>query len=244
MQRQRLLLVVLLIALFLLLLFVVACGTRQVSSRASASEDYSADVWNGAWLYVEYACVQCHGLGGKGRSALQVSGPSLVSAEFRRTYPKDPRYDQALVNLIRNGLITEGDRAASMPAWNGILSDEEIRSIVAYIRSGLPDVGVPLLRARTGEEIYRAFACIKCHGPLGTGGIRNAGASETEHQSIPPLGGSEFKQKYESVDKIREVVLNGRIVEGGKPGVLYTPAWGKIGTADQIEKVIEYIYGY
>lgn len=207
---------------------------------AGASRSNNEEVSRGAGLYVEYACVQCHGLGGKGRSALQISGTSLVSTEFRRAFP----LDAAVVDVIKNGSIAKGDRATSMPAWNGILPDEDIRAIAAYIRSGLPEMGVPLPPISSGEEIYRAFACVKCHGPLGTGGIKNVAATDPAHQVIPALGGPEFRRKYDGPDKVRRVLLSGKLVEGGRTGVVYAPAWGKIGTAEEIEKVIEYLYSY
>lgn len=172
------------------------------------------------------------------------TGPSLTSNEFKRAFPKGEMHDEALVKIIRNGLIVENDRPASMPAWNGILSEEDMRNIVAYIRAGLPDLGVALLPVRTGEEIYKAFACVKCHGPLGTGGIRNVAATDPAHQVIPPLGGTLFKDRLGSKEELRKHLLNGKFVEEGRTGVLYAPAWGRIGTADQIEKVIDYIWEY
>ncbi len=225
------------------LIIVVACSLPSAGSLSSGgSVPYPPEVVKGAKLYVDYACVQCHGLGGRGRGSLQASEPSLTSDEFKRTFPKgDARYDEALVNVIRNGAIIDEGRAASMPAWNGVLSDDDMRNIVAYIRAGLPVVDSTIPRAGTGEEVYIAFACVKCHGELGKGGVRNVAASTPDLQTISALGGPDFKKKFDSSEKIRAVVLNGRLVDGGRPGVVYMPAWGKIGTADQIEKVMQYI---
>lgn len=227
-------------------ILLIGCAGRS-TSRASAapkSQTYSAEAQKGAWLYMEYACVQCHGIGGAGASLIRGSGPSLTSSDFKSAFPKEEMYDEALVNIIRNGLIRENDRPASMPAWNGILSEEDIRNIVAYIRAGLPDLGVPLPPAKTGEQIYKAFACNKCHGPLGTGGIRNVAAVDPAHQVIPALGGPSFKERVTSKDELRKHLLNGKFVEDGRTGVLYAPAWGRIGTAEQIEKVVDYIWEY
>ncbi|MBI4319753.1 MAG: c-type cytochrome [Chloroflexi bacterium] len=238
--------VLLLASLFLLLaLAVAACSSASTSSSSTRSaEPSAAEIARGSTLYVDYGCMQCHGLGGRGRTALAVSGPSLTSNEFKKAFPKETRFDTALVNSIRNGAIIEEGRAASMPAWNGILSDQDVQEIVSYIRAGLPDQGVTIPRVGTGEEIYNAFACVKCHGQPGTGGMRNVAATTPEHQTIPAIGGPEFKKRLDSIDKVRNVVLYGRIVENGRPGVVYMPAWGKIGTADQIEKVLEYIWNY
>ncbi len=233
--------------LFLLsAIFATACSESLAANSAAAasSQAISAEVAKGAWLYVDYACIQCHGLGGRGGSLLHASGPSLISVDFKKAFPRDPKFDAALVSMIRNGSIIEDGRAASMPAWNGILSDEDMQNIVAYIRAGLPDMGVPVPQTRTGEEIYKSFACVKCHGEIGTGGIRNAAAVTSEHKIIPALGGQDFRKQLSSVEKLRKIILNGKLVEHGRPGVVYMPAWGKIGTADQIEKVIQYIWDF
>ncbi len=235
------------VALILVAIGAVTVGCiGQVSQRVSGTSaaNYPADVLKGGGLYAEYACVQCHGVGGRSASALRGTGPSLVSNEFKRTFPKGVSYDSALVSVIRNGMISENDRAASMPAWNGILSEEDMLNIVAYIRASLPDVGVPVPGAQTGEDVYRAFACDKCHGPLGAGGIRNVAARDPGHQVIPALGGADFKKRLRSKDEVRTRLLEGTFVEEGRTGVLYGPAWGKIGTADQIEKVIDYIWEF
>lgn len=219
-----------------------SASSATTASAAGASDPRSAQITKGAWLYVEYACVQCHGTGGRGRGLITASGPSLVSTEFKKAFPRQPDFDIAIINMVRNGSIIEDDRAASMPAWNGILSDEEIQSIVAYIRAGLPDMSVPLPPTRTGDELYRAFACVKCHGEIGKGGIRNIAASTPEHKIIPAIGGPAFRAKFGSIDEVRNIILHGRLVEGGRPGVVYMPAWGKIGTADQMETIIRYIW--
>ncbi|MBI2952731.1 MAG: c-type cytochrome [Chloroflexi bacterium] len=231
----------------LLLLFVIivaACAQRAVpdGELEAARGQYSPEVKNGAWLYVDFGCVRCHGLGGRGRDLLPASGPSLVSAEFKKTFPKGAEFDGALLQMIKNGAIIEKDGVASMPAWNSILSDEEIGDIVAYIRAGLPNLNVPVSGTRTGQEIYTSFACTKCHGPLGTGGIRNQAASSPSHQIIPKIGGPGFKQKFGSREMVRSVVLHGRLVDQGRPGVVYMPAWGKIGTAAEIDILVEYIW--
>lgn len=223
---------------------VAACSERgaRAASSPPRGPSYSAEVTKGAWLYVDYACVQCHGVVGRGRELIPASGPSLVSPDFKKTFPKYPQFDAALSNLIRNGVIMEQGRVASMPSWNGILSDDELESIVAYIRAGLPNVNVPISSVRTGEEIYRAFACVKCHGEPGRGGIRNVAAVSPEHREIPTIDGANLRKKFGSREEVRKVILSGSLVDGGRPGVIYMPAWGGIGTADQIEMVTEYVW--
>jgi cbb3-type cytochrome c oxidase subunit III len=229
-------------------IIAVACAARSEAvgepSSSGASPKYSVEVARGAELYVSYACVQCHGLSGRGRKLIPTSGPSLVSADFKKAFPRQPDVDATLVQMIRNGAILEGNRAASMPAWNGILTDDGMANIVAYIRSGLPDLQIPISKASTGEEAFRAFACVKCHGELGKGGNINQAAATSEHRIIPTLGGESFRKRLGSKGEVRKVLLHGRLVEGGRLGVVYMPAWGRIGTADQIEQLANYIWSF
>ncbi|MBI2952737.1 MAG: c-type cytochrome [Chloroflexi bacterium] len=236
----------LLLILFLSAIVIVACSRGTVSGTSSSGEgvQYSAEVTNGGWFYVNYGCVQCHGLGGRGRDLMPAAGPSLVSTDFKKAFPKGPQFDSALVQMIKNGAIIEKDGVASMPAWNGILTDENMGDIVAYIRAGLPDLGLPIPGTRTGQEIYSSFACSKCHGELGVGGIRNIAASNPEQRTIPKLGGADFRGKFGSPANVRAVILHGSLVDQGRPGVVYMPAWGRIGTAEEIDRIVDYIWNF
>jgi mono/diheme cytochrome c family protein len=48
--------------------------------------------------------------------------PKLVSADVRRLT------DEELLRIIADG------KGSTMPAWRGILNDEQLRDVVAYIR--------------------------------------------------------------------------------------------------------------
>ena len=227
------------LAVCALTLLVVGSAVNQTSA---AGDKEKLTIYRGARLYVEYACVKCHEEGGRGRSVPPVPGLSLSSSEFKRSFPKgDPHFEDALLSVIKNGSILEGQGIASMPAWNGIIPEQDIRAIVAYIHADLPDLGIPPLPARTGEQVYEAFACIKCHGPLGVGGVKNVEAGP-ENQTIPGLGGPAFRKKFDNIDKVRQIVEQGKHAERGKAGVVFMPSWGRIGSPDQLDKVVGYIY--
>jgi cytochrome c553 len=67
-------------------------------------------------------CVECHGSGGKGIAARHT--PDFTSPSFQHSLT-----DQDVSNAIRNG------KSGGMPAWSGKLSDAQIDSLAAYVRS-------------------------------------------------------------------------------------------------------------
>ena len=72
-------------------------------------------------------CATCHGVNGEG-----VSAPALNSQEFLTSTTDDQMDD----------IIKHGVQGSTMPAWwsesGGSLSDQQIRNIIAYVRSWEP----------------------------------------------------------------------------------------------------------
>ena len=125
-------------------------------------------------------CFWCHGEEGRG------DGPSAVGmiprprdfieAAYRiRSTPHGqlPTDDDLL------GMIADGAPGTPMPGWKGILGDEEIRRVVAYIKSFSPRFATETIEplaipsttasARHGKEIYEQARCFMCHGDDGRG---------------------------------------------------------------------------
>ena len=85
-----------------------------------------------ASLFVDL-CSVCHGVGGKG------DGPSAAGlypkpADFTNCKQMAGESDQTLLTIIKRGGASVG-RSTVMPSWGESLSDEQIRGLVAYIRS-------------------------------------------------------------------------------------------------------------
>jgi mono/diheme cytochrome c family protein len=78
-------------------------------------------------------CASCHGARGKG------DGPAAAALNPR---PKDftnckamgAESDETLFKIIKQGSQSVG-RSPMMPPWGGALGDQQIRELVAYIRS-------------------------------------------------------------------------------------------------------------
>lgn len=85
----------------------------------------AGDAAKGRGPYEQY-CAVCHGARGLGNGpmakATSPPAPRLASSDVRRLT------DEELFRTIADG------KGSTMPAWRGILNDEQLRDVVAYIR--------------------------------------------------------------------------------------------------------------
>jgi len=89
----------------------------------------------GAALYVRYGCVNCHGPNGLGGVPNPLSAdksiPPLSGQGFRHDFPTD----KAIADVIRSGSVIGRAPIVSMPHWGGILSDQQIAELIAYLKT-------------------------------------------------------------------------------------------------------------
>ncbi|MGE3151544.1 MAG: cytochrome c [Nitrospiraceae bacterium] len=112
----------------LIILFLVGCSLFTLLTLTSPS--VSAPIGSpdrGRAIYLEH-CLSCHGLSGNGDGAeapyLSPRPASLISAAT------SAKSDKELLQII-----DQGKPHTSMRAWSGMLTNEEQRDVVAYIRS-------------------------------------------------------------------------------------------------------------
>lgn len=89
----------------------------------------------GAQVYEDH-CALCHGLGGKGdgpRSAFFQAGQQYIADLTNGDFVNGR--DAQLLQSIREGLQRFPEPSYVMPQFKYILSDEEIRSALAYIKT-------------------------------------------------------------------------------------------------------------
>lgn len=106
------------------LLALLACLSTQVLH--AGSQKVAAEVMAGKSIYQQH-CVKCHGMAGWGDGPL---------AETLRVAPRnfhdsvtDLKPDEHLRMSVAYGVM-----ATPMHAWRGILSDQQIEDVVAYVR--------------------------------------------------------------------------------------------------------------
>jgi mono/diheme cytochrome c family protein len=89
----------------------------------------------GSALYVRYGCINCHGPNGLGGVPNPLSPdktiPPLSGQGFRHDFPTD----QAIAGVIRSGSVIGKAPIVSMPHWGGILSDQQIAQLIAYLKT-------------------------------------------------------------------------------------------------------------
>jgi len=93
------------------------------------------DVVAGQVLYSNYGCINCHGPNGLGGVPNPLSEdktiPPLSGADFRSEF----NTPQKIADVIRSGSVLGKPPITSMPHWGGILSDQQIAQLIAYIDS-------------------------------------------------------------------------------------------------------------
>ena len=89
----------------------------------------------GAALYVHYGCINCHGPNGLGGvpnpAAEDKTIPPLAGADFRDEFNTDAK----IIDFINSGSVLGGPALVAMPHWGGIISDADLASLVAYIKT-------------------------------------------------------------------------------------------------------------
>ena len=142
-----------------------AGGTQTTASNVSPI------VAAGAHDYNQFACAQCHGIGGVGGVSADVPALNRLGTAFTVAQ---------LRQIIEHGLGESANPTKPyMPVWHGIVSPRQVSELAAYIRAGLPPVSgatpvaVPTDQgpAVEGSALYVRDGCVNCHGPNGLGGV-------------------------------------------------------------------------
>jgi mono/diheme cytochrome c family protein len=210
--------------------------TVTVGTQPAPSSSVSPTVAAGAHVFVQFACAQCHGEGGKGGVSPDV--PALSSIGKSLTVAQ-------LSDIINHGLGESANpKKPYMPVWGAVISKRQVGELVAYIRAGLPSVSdttpVPVPQGQgdevAGAALYVRYGCINCHGPSGLGGVPNP---LSEDKTIPPLAGADFRGEFNTDEIITEMIRSGSVL--GKAPIVSMPHWGGILSAEQLRQLVAYI---
>jgi mono/diheme cytochrome c family protein len=89
----------------------------------------------GQQLFIRYGCVVCHAFNGFGGVPNPSSPDKTIPPLRGRAFDKQFTKDSDIAYVIKHGSILGGPPIVSMPVWSGLLSDQQIKALVAYIRS-------------------------------------------------------------------------------------------------------------
>ena len=206
-----------------LLLAVFMLSTPLVASPPTAFE--------GRGLYVSY-CLLCHGVGGKGDGPLAKT-MEITPADLTTTVRS--RSDTILTKIITGRgrqMITGRDRhnllSDAMPEWGALFSDDQIHSLIAYLRFLGNKKHALMGDPRAGMQLYQEY-CSVCHGVEGDGdGIM------TKLMGIMPMDHTNPNEtNHLSNQALIESILSGK----GR----YMPAWRGVLSQGDIEALVSYI---
>ena len=89
----------------------------------------------GGVLYSAYGCINCHGPNGLGGVPNPQSPdktiPPLSGQDFRTEFNTDAK----IIAMIRSGSVIGRAPIVSMPHWGGIIPDDRLRALVAYLKT-------------------------------------------------------------------------------------------------------------
>jgi mono/diheme cytochrome c family protein len=211
---------------------------RTIASGGSTptSSNVSAKVAAGARDFTQFACAQCHGIGGVGGVSADVPALNKLGTAFTVVQ---------LRRIINHGLGESANPTKPyMPVWHGIVSPRQVSELAAYIRAGLPVVAgatpatVPTDQglAVEGSVLYVRDGCINCHGPNGLGGVPNP---QSPDRTVPPLSGADFRSEFDTPAKIADVIRSGSVI--GRAPIVSMPHWGGILSRGDVDALIAYL---
>lgn len=89
----------------------------------------------GSALYVRYGCINCHGPNGLGGvpnpQSPDKSIPPLSGVDFRKEFDTDAK----IIAVIRSGSVIGRAPIVSMPHWGGIIPNDRLQALVAYLKT-------------------------------------------------------------------------------------------------------------
>ena len=128
---------------------------REFRSDAASDQDPVAMAAAGETLYVVH-CAQCHGGALEGQPNWRERKPDgrLPAPPHDHTGHTWHHPDEQLFAITKHGLgpLAPAGYISDMPAYEKVLSDQQIRAVLAFIKSRWPEE----IRARQAETTRRA----------------------------------------------------------------------------------------
>jgi cytochrome c551/c552 len=184
----------------------------------------------GEIIFVDH-CALCHGLHGRGdgpRSAFFQPGVQFIP-DFATPGYLTGR-DEQLLKSVREGLARLPEPAILMPQFKYILSDDEIRSVLVYLKTlavkPMKTADLAVVSGDTGEQLAQKYNCLVCH----QAGSKVVGPSYRDVAS-------KYRGQPGAVAAIAEKIRKGST---GNWGDIPMPPKAEV-TAPDMKKIVEWI---
>ncbi len=107
-------------------------GGPAAAEKSQVPPSLRGDVESGRQLYQQF-CTSCHGVSGQGDGPV---GRALNPrpADHTSTARMGQLSDEHVIKVIREGGASVG-KSPMMAPWGGILSEQDIRDVLAYLRT-------------------------------------------------------------------------------------------------------------
>jgi len=89
----------------------------------------------GAVLYQNYGCVNCHGPNGLGGVPNPVAPDKKIPPLLGSNFFKQFNTDAKIIAVIESGSVIGKAPIVSMPHWGGIIPRNRLNALVAYIKT-------------------------------------------------------------------------------------------------------------
>ncbi len=111
----------------------------------------------GEKLFAELGCATCHRMDTQGR------GPNLLGIFGKPVLLEDGRTVLADENYIRESILDPGAKVVQgfkpvMPTFQGLVSEEQLNALVAYVKSLSKPMEQPSVKTAAGQETPKASA--------------------------------------------------------------------------------------
>jgi len=188
-------------------------AVSQADSRKAVKKELSKPVIRGGIVFKNY-CTLCHGERADGIArAAKLYGVANLTIK-----PADKDY---YFRIIRNGGTSVG-KSEFMPPWEGELSEEQIRDVVAYLKIATDG-------KRRGEVVFKTN-CILCHG------LKADGKGRAAKLYNPPPANLTKSDKND--DYKRMIITLGGAAMGRSE---FMPTWSEQLSEQEIEDVVAYL---
>ena len=106
----------------------------------------------GEKIFAELGCATCHRMDTQGR------GPNLLGVFGKPVQLEDGRTVIADENYVRESILDPGAKVVQgfkpvMPTFQGLVSEEQLNALVAYVKSLSKPVGQPSVKTASGQEM-------------------------------------------------------------------------------------------